>query len=76
MVLPGIHPGTGASSTSFINDLESEIECTLSKFTEDIKLSGTVDTTERRDTIQRDLESLKSEPTTESTEVHQAKCRV
>jgi len=33
----------------FINDVDSEIECTLSKFADDIKLSDTVNTPERRD---------------------------
>jgi len=42
----------------FVNDLHSEIECTLSKFTDNIKLSGAVDTSESWDAIQRDLDKL------------------
>ena len=42
----------------FVSDTDSEIKCTLSTSTDDIKLGGALDTPEGQDAIQTDLDKL------------------
>jgi len=60
----------------FVGDMDSGIECTVSKFADDTKLCGAVNMLEGRDAIQKDLDTLKSWAHVNFMKFSKGKCKV
>ncbi|GAB0183366.1 mitochondrial enolase superfamily member 1 [Grus japonensis] len=59
-----------------VSNMDSGIECTLSKFANNTKLYGVVDMLEGRDAIQRDLDRLERWACVNRIKFNKAKCKV
>ncbi|GAB0210106.1 mitochondrial enolase superfamily member 1 [Grus japonensis] len=60
----------------FVGDMDSGIEGTLSKFADDTKLCGEVNTLEGRDAMQNELDRLERWARANSMKFNKAKCKV
>ena len=60
----------------FMSNINSRIECTLSRFADDTKLSGAVDLLEGSDAKQRDLDRLEEWAYVNLMKSKKAKCKV
>ncbi|GAB0190685.1 mitochondrial enolase superfamily member 1 [Grus japonensis] len=60
----------------FVGDMDSGIECTLSKFANNTKLCGVVNMLDGRDAIQRDLDRLERWANANIMKFNKTKCKV
>jgi len=61
---------------TFVGEMDNGIECTLSKFASDTKVCGSVNTLERWDAIQRDIDRIERWACVNLIKFNKAKCKI